>query len=51
MTMQRNSIKHKKSKKFLTSKPEKNLQNIYLPKRKKIPKGANSILPQIPTFT
>ena len=50
-TMKRNSIKHQKIQKNFTSKPQKNLQNIHLPKRKKIPKGANSILPQIPTFT
>ena len=49
--MQRNSIKHKKSKKnFYIKTPKKSPKHI-LTKVKKIPKGANSILPQIPTFT
>ena len=37
-------------KNFYIKTPQKNLQNIFT-KAKKIPKGSNSILPQIPTFT
>ena len=40
-----------KNPKISTSKPQKKSPKYAFTKVKKIPKGANGILPQIPTFT